>query len=1147
MNSLTNYLIILPFFAICFLVANLHEGQAQTNNKAFRHFTPQEGFPSLAFRLEQGDKGKIWITGPSGLISFDGYDTHVFTPDPSDSTSVPEGILREILNDNNGHLWLHGLNGISIYNYETAKFREVSIPDSLPPYGFGNGIIQSSDNLIWVGASNGVYGFSIPTSETSQPKVSYFEIVGLEGNAKRVTDLIEGPDGQIWISTTEGLYLLDPGSGVATKAGPFNQIPDGIDFSFRSYMVMDGDKTVWISLDGGLLRFAEGEKEPEFLSTLGEENFSLEGIQMNFLSLMKDGTIWIGTETNGALQFHPSTHKLTQYTGDAGSGENISENNVYGILEDMDGNIWFGHLGSGLSMMYEKAWNYTFNKITETDDPTAGSNVIRDLEPDANDNIWAATTNGLTFIPSDGSSNKLFLPDSMISASGNFRWFSAILQTGEDALFLIEQTNEDGNRLHRFDKKELRFTGVLSIDSLAFLGSFTSDGTNLYWTLRGESKLMMLNPEDLSTTSIDLPLAFPEVINNADATLYVNPLVSKSGDLYLQYNYEFQNERSFSERIYFKLDPGLQTFSEVPLRSPESERSLKMSFTTIASQQQDGVFWTRTNAGLLKEDVIAGTSSLIISESAAKEYIFGSILEDRQGNIWYSDYGSIISKIDPNTQREQSFLMDKNRKPSVIEVIVQLPGGDIIVGGTGGYIQFDPAEIREEQNIQKLFIDEFRTGATRYSHLNPEEDYEVEHEDNNLSFSFTGINFRSGDTRYRYRLLGYEDEWVDLGSQRSIFFANLPFGSYRFQVQATTVRSSFTDDSITAEVQFTILPPWWRTTFAYALYILFFGGFVFGIDRIQRKRVIQKERERANAKELEQAKEIEKAYQNLEVAHKDLEQAHSNLKSAQDQLVQQEKLASLGQLTAGIAHEIKNPLNFVNNFSGVSIELLEEAFDEIAKLEKSEISDEISAILTDVKANLSKIYEHGTRADGIVQSMLLHSRGGDGKMEPTPLNPIIKEYVNLAFHGMRASKEPINVDIDLQLDENVGEVPLVAEDFSRVILNVCNNAFDAVSGKLKVESGKLGAYSPKLSVRTKSTDGNILIEIEDNGPGIPDDIKDKILQPFFTTKKGKQGTGLGLSITNDIIKAHGGELKVETKEGAGSTFIIQLPLASGEL
>jgi signal transduction histidine kinase len=203
-------------------------------------------------------------------------------------------------------------------------------------------------------------------------------------------------------------------------------------------------------------------------------------------------------------------------------------------------------------------------------------------------------------------------------------------------------------------------------------------------------------------------------------------------------------------------------------------------------------------------------------------------------------------------------------------------------------------------------------------------------------------------------------------------------------------------------------------------------------------------------------------------------------------------------------------------------------------------------ILDDIEANLKTIHKHGTRADSIVKSMLQHSRGGDGKMEATLLNPIIKEYVNLAFHGMRAGKEPINVDIDLQLDENVGEVPLIAEDFSRVILNLVNNAFDAMREKTLQGFGTLGGledYQPKLTVRTHRNENTVTIQIEDNGPGIPDGMKDKILQPFFTTKKGTQGTGLGLSITNDIIKAHGGIIETNSNEN-GTMMAIVLNIRS---
>ncbi|MFD2200547.1 ATP-binding protein [Shivajiella indica] len=305
----------------------------------------------------------------------------------------------------------------------------------------------------------------------------------------------------------------------------------------------------------------------------------------------------------------------------------------------------------------------------------------------------------------------------------------------------------------------------------------------------------------------------------------------------------------------------------------------------------------------------------------------------------------------------------------------------------------------------------------------------------------------------------------------------------------------------------------------------------------------------------------------LEKAKAEVESAMSELKATQSQLVQQEKLASLGQLTAGIAHEIKNPLNFVNNFSEVSLEMIEEILEarserreakdkkqetrtknqEGERDESEEMEDEI---LEDIKGNLKKIHEHGSRANGIVTSMLQHSRGGSGKKELTDLNALIKEYVNLSFHGMRAGKNPINVDIILDLDPDLGMVSLIKEDFTRVVINLCNNAFDAMREKIKMYNVPNTMYQegvhsevkylPKLRVTTMLEKDRVQLSVEDNGPGIPDEIKDKILQPFFTTKKGTEGTGLGLSITHDIVKAHGGELEIETAINKGTKFIIKL-------
>ncbi len=267
----------------------------------------------------------------------------------------------------------------------------------------------------------------------------------------------------------------------------------------------------------------------------------------------------------------------------------------------------------------------------------------------------------------------------------------------------------------------------------------------------------------------------------------------------------------------------------------------------------------------------------------------------------------------------------------------------------------------------------------------------------------------------------------------------------------------------------------------------------------------------------------------------ELKQSLADLKSTQAQLIQSEKMASLGELTAGIAHEIQNPLNFVNNFSEVSAELVKEMVEEV----DNGNNEEVKAIAIDVVQNLEKINHHGKRASDIVKGMLEHSRKSNGEKESTDINALCDEYLRLAYHGLKAKDKDFIATIETHFDPNLPKIDIIPQDIGRVILNLISNAFYAVNERIKKEEG----YKPTVSITTQKTDNNqIKISVKDNGSGIPDTIKDKIFQPFFTTKPTGQGTGLGLSLSYDIVKAHGGELRVETIEGAGSTLIIQLPI-----
>jgi two-component system NtrC family sensor kinase len=263
-----------------------------------------------------------------------------------------------------------------------------------------------------------------------------------------------------------------------------------------------------------------------------------------------------------------------------------------------------------------------------------------------------------------------------------------------------------------------------------------------------------------------------------------------------------------------------------------------------------------------------------------------------------------------------------------------------------------------------------------------------------------------------------------------------------------------------------------------------------------------------------------------------LEEAMDNLKKSQQQLVQIEKLASLGQLIAGIAHEIQNPLNFVNNFSQLSKELIQEIREVSSEEERLEIME-------DLEKNMEKINHHGRRADSIVKNMLEHSRAGAGEKQPTDINQLCREYVNLAYQGMRANNQEFNCEIKLDLDENIPVIKAVSQDISRVLLNIINNALYAINEQSRKN---ISGYRPLFELKTAGEKEVVLITISDNGTGIPDVIKAKVFEPFYTTKPTGQGTGLGLSLSFDIINSHGGEIRFDSHSDKGTAFFIRLPV-----
>jgi signal transduction histidine kinase len=551
------------------------------------------------------------------------------------------------------------------------------------------------------------------------------------------------------------------------------------------------------------------------------------------------------------------------------------------------------------------------------------------------------------------------------------------------------------------------------------------------------------------------------------------------------------------------------------------------SYITSLLEDSRGILWVGARNGFYRFDQSSDAFLPFSDPQTGKKIAKVSlIIEDDQKALWVLTQSSLIrlnAKRDRLSVYGNGFGIKQDNRRSYEDAVKTDKGEILFVDADGALYSFFPDGLKGNDFPALIaftnlnFSEESGKGVQDVSinsSLATNQKLKLNHDQNVFSIDYAVMHYSSPeDNQHYYMLENYDKDWRQGGADQRGYYFKVPPGQYVFKVKAASYNGIWSQKSISI----TILPPWWRTWWAYTIYSVLFITGVLGVHRYQKQKVIASEREKAQKKELAQAKEIERAYHEL--------------KTTQQQLIQSEKMASLGELTAGIAHEIQNPLNFVNNFSEVNNELIEEMNNE------SDIS-EIKTIANDIKQNNEKIAFHGKRADAIVKGMLQHSRISTGKKEPTDINALADEYLRLSYHGMRAKDKGFNATLKTDFDTTIGKINVVPQEIGRVMLNLCNNAFYAVLEKKKQASD---SYEPALCVTTKKVNSKVEIHIKDNGPGIPQKVADKIFQPFFTTKPTGQGTGLGLSLSYDIIKAHGGEIKVESKEAEGSEFIICIP------
>ncbi len=1104
--------------------------------------------------LYEDRAGVLWIgTRNGGLNQFDpGTETfRRYQHDPQNLQSLSNNNIISIYEDRSGMLWIGTENGLNQLDRATKTFRryqhQPENPHSLP-HNAASSIYEDQEGVLWVGTWGG--GLSHMSRE-DRATVTFRHFQYDPENPQSLSDnwvrsISEDKNGVLWVATKSGLACLTREN---RKAGTFQryqrnrQNPLRLSHNDVWPLYIDRSGVLWIGTHGGgLNQFDQAAGTFRHFGHDSQNSHSLSSDEVFSIYEDQSGEIWIGTR-EGVNRFNRTPEPFRHYQHDANNPRSLSDNSIWSIHEDHSGSVWIGTLSGGLDQFDRATESFRHYQNDPNDPYSLSNNSIWATYEDRAGEMWVGAQGGLSRMSWDGRGQARFRnyqhdPQNFQSLSHN--WVTSIYEDSVQPGVLWIGTW--GGGLNRFDR---------------------TTGTFRHFRLDAN------DPRSLSS--------------NAVWSIYHD----QSGRLWIATEAEGLNE----------FDRATETFRRYQ-HEPMNPNSLSSNSIWSIYEDRNRVLWLGTRAGLNQFDPRKETFKHYREKDGLPNDVIYGILEDDHGNLWLSTNKG-LSRFNPQTEIFRNFDVRDGLQSNEFnaDAAFRSRNGEMFFGGINGFNVFHPDSIKDNPYVPPVVI----TGLKRYNTDVPEgialaekgmaarSGIELSYKDEILVFEVAALNYRnSAKNQYAYKLEGLHDRWIQLGTKREITFTNLDPREYTLRVKGSNNDGVWNEEGTSLKI--TITPPWWRTRWAYALYGLLLIAGIFATDRMMRRRLLAKERAHAQIREAElraraaeaqiqvvetQAKvlqaenerkesELQRAAE-LKSAYEALGKAHEHLQNTQQQLITQAKLASLGQLTAGVAHEIKNPLNFVNNFAALSVDLAKELRQEITKIEDGgarivdrESFANVEGILEVLIQNAEKINHHGKRADNIVKSMMQHARGASQERELSDINQLLDEAVNLVYHGLRAQDRSFNVSIERAYDANLSKLSVVPQGISRVFLNMINNACYAAHQKAKErtgdrENGRNGEgnfppippFSPTLAVATKNLGDQIEIRIRDNGGGIPPDIREKIFDPFFTTKPTGQGTGLGLSISHDIVVLeHNGEIKVATEEGKFTEFIILLPLSA---
>jgi signal transduction histidine kinase/ligand-binding sensor domain-containing protein len=1119
-ERMKDYIIYLLVIIPLTIMLALPEAAAQTHHIKFNQLSGSNGITLGKINSITRDRhGVMWFSDQTnrGIVRYDGNTMTRYQQDPKNPNS-PGGAYPEYLYaDLEGNIWIgyYGM-GFDVFNYETNSFTHFRHnPEDIESLSNDTVSAVLIDHLgnIWIGTNGGLNLFDKPTGKFTHYKHIENDSSSLSCNEIRA--LYEDSDGTLWVGTGLPWDLNDEGglnrfnreTGTFTRFMHDENNPTSLRDNKVRAIYEDKNGTLWIGtrgdglhtldkITGKIKHFPYQENNTDVIQR-PEVKSAFDHI--TFITEDAAGYMWIGTLDNGILRYNPGKNESTHFTSATASSSGFHDNSTWQVFSSDDGLFWVSTQENRLYRVDLYTNHFPHQSIDS-------SLVIDFLEESGY--LWFATGNGLVKKQRNSDKMQIFRNNPQDPGSISNDIVLKLLKSQQGTLWIGTQ-----NGLNRYEPYRQTFkkyfhdphdpTSLSSSD----IGSIYEDHEHNLWIGTFGGGLNKFNPKDGKSVRY-MPTRGDT--NSISSDYVVDILPDDFGKLWLA-----------------TLSYG--GINRLNIRTGEFQHYLPQVNIWDLYEDSEGTLWAGGVEGLFrynrKLDMFIPLNE---PESGFNVTNIGSVAEDKYQNLWMTSENSIY-RYNRNTENLLRFGEENNIKPGTLTgTMKKLANQEFLFGTLYGYYSLNPDNINVPVITPKIYYKNIWVNGQLIKPaetslltepLSETQEIQLNHNQNVFSIDLASIYYGNpANINTYYKLENYDDNWRELISQGQVYYFNIPAGTYKFLTKSVNRENGiWVEKSLAVSIDL----PWWKSWWAYVAYIIIFISGILIVHSLQRQHVLRVERARTHKRELVQARKIEKAYQEL--------------KATQAQLIHSEKMASLGELTAGIAHEIQNPLNFVTNFSEISNELVEEMKEELAK-GNLQLANEIAG---NVKENLEKINHHGKRADAIVKGMLQHSRTGSGIKVPTDINVLADEYLRLSYHGLRAQNKSFNADYKTDLDAALPKVNIIPQDIGRVLLNLINNAFYAVEqNNLKKEDG----YKPLIIVRTGLQNGSIEIKVEDNGPGIPAEIKDKIFQPFFTTKPTGQGTGLGLSLSYDIVKAHGGDLKVTSKNGGGSIFILTLPL-----